>query len=121
MSRRVWLGFGSLPQDPHPFCDGAARGWGTRVSGTARGWGTRGSLLGLLDGADDTDREEEDGGDQGENACDRDADDAKGQENEPEERVKREGEQGEGPAGEQKNAEEEKLDHDRLRSGSRPR
>ena len=60
---------------------------------------------------EDADGEEKDGGDEGEDSCDRDADDAEGKADKPDDGVEDEREQGQRPAEDEEDAEEEEFDH----------
>jgi hypothetical protein len=64
-----------------------------------------------LDGAEDADGDEEDGGDEREDSGDHDAGETEGERDDPEDRVEDEGQESQGPAEKQENAEEKEFEH----------
>jgi hypothetical protein len=64
------------------------------------------------DTAEEADRKEEERGDELEGAEDDDADQAEGEEDEPDEGIEDECGQGQGPADDEKDAEEQKFEHE---------
>jgi hypothetical protein len=64
-----------------------------------------------LDGAEDAAGEVEEGGDEVEDSVDGDAQETKGEQDEPDEGVEDHGKKRERPAGDQEDAEEEEADH----------
>ena len=63
------------------------------------------------DGAQDADGDKEDGGDEFEDAPNRDAGEAEGERDQPDDRVEEERGEGDRPAENEQDAEEEELDH----------